>query len=269
MDDFSEEENKNRPTVKSRSLAWLWNLLSILLLLATLGVIAVVALIYTNPASSLNPFPAPTLIPTLFMPTRRPLPPTQNYSPTPSPTFTLTLTATLTPTATPIPPTATITLTPSQTPTQTPTAIQATPLGTDIPTATATLRSSSIFSFALQAEPRGIESSLFNAGRTCQWMGVAGQVFDLKNSPITLGIIVQLGGVVDGRVLNVNSLTGTARQYGEAGYEITLADHVAANSSVWIRLLDQSYIPISDRVFFDTYADCNKNLIIVNFKQVK
>jgi hypothetical protein len=262
MDDFIEEETPKRPERKPHRLAWLWNLLSILLLLASVGAITVVTLIYNDPASSLNPFPVPTRIPTLFIPTRT-LTPTSKYSPTPSPT------TTITPTATPIPPTATITLTPSQTPTLTPTAIQPTPIGTDVPTATATLRSSSIFSFALQGEPRGVESSLFNAGRTCQWMGVAGQVFDLKNSPITLGIIVQLGGVVDGRVLNVNSLTGTATQYGPAGYEITLADHVAANSSVWIRLLDQSGIPISDRVFFDTYADCNKNLIIVNFKQVK
>ena len=34
-------------------------------------------------------------------------------------------------------------------------------------------------------------------------------------------------------------------------------------------LLNQEGIPISDRIFFDTYAECNKNLIIINFKQVK
>jgi hypothetical protein len=139
------------------------------------------------------------------------------------------------------------------------------------PSATPTARSSAgQYSFVVEGEPRAIESSLINLGRTCQWMGVAGQVIDLQNRPVPLGIIVQLNGAIDGRVLNLTSLTGAARQYGESGYEFTLAERtLATKGQVSIRLLNQEFIPISDRVYFDTFAECNKNLIIINFKQVK
>jgi len=255
MDDFQENEDRPPKPAPARrmNLGWIWDLFSVLLVVAACAVIVFVILIFNNPASTVNPFPPPTAVQRLFIPSLTPwptlpppLPPTNTLQPGP------------TATVTPLPP-----------PTQT--AIAATPVEPGKPTATATPRASTgLFSFAVQGEPRAIESSLFNPGRNCQWMGVAGQVFDLKNSPVPLGIIVQLAGVVDGKVLNITSLTGTATQYGPSGYEITLAERTSASSGqVWIRLLNQEGIPLSDRMVFDTYSDCNKNLIIINFKQVK
>lgn len=255
MDDFPEEQDHPRKPASARplNLGWVWNLFSLLLLAGTIGVIILVGLIFSNPSGALNPFPPPTLIPTLFIPSLTPLP-TQTPSQAPSSTSLPSPTATLTPS-----------------PTATSTAIAATPIEPGTTTQTPTPRgSTSLFSFGLQGEPRAIESSLFNPGRTCQWMGVAGQVFDLKNSPVPLGIIVQLVGVADGKVLNITSLTGTATQYGPSGYEITLAERTAASTGqLWIRLLNQEGTPLTDRIFFNTYADCNKNLIIINFKQIK
>ncbi len=40
-------------------------------------------------------------------------------------------------------------------------------------------------------------------------------------------------------------------------------------SAVWVQLLDQEGYALSPRVYFNTYADCEKNLILVNFKQVR
>ncbi len=236
---------------KPPALDWLWNGLSLVLLLGMLAVIAVVVLLVTNPESSLNPFPQPTLIPTLFIPTRASSP-TPTVTPSPLPTATPQPTATLTPTVTAIP------------------ATPSAPTRTPAPSATATYQASSLYAFALQAEPRAIDSTLFNSARGCQWMGVAGQVFDLKNSPVPLGIIIQVGGSVDGKVINITSLTGTAIQYGPAGYEVTLSDKPAASSgALFIRLLDQAGLAISDRIVFNTYGTCSQNLIIINFKQVK
>jgi hypothetical protein len=253
MDLFEEESEPKTPTPRPKprpnsNLAWVWDLLTAILLVAAAGVALVVAMIYFNPSSAMNPFPKPTLIPTLFIPTR--------FFPT----------ATLTPTVQP-----TATIQPTEVPTATPTAIPATPAGvTRTVTATSTPPATSLYSFVLQAEPRALESILFNSARGCKWMGVAGQVFDLKNSPVPLGIIVQVGGVVDGKVINVTSLTGTATQYGPAGYEVTLANQpVATQGALFIRLLDQAGLAISDRVVFNTYGDCNQNLVIINFKQVK
>lgn len=251
--EFNEESDPQIPEpVKRRSLAWIWNLLTIGLMVGTLVVGWIFLQIYQDPTTALNPYPIPTMVPTLFIPTQ-PLP------------------ATLAPSATATATLPLVTFTPTLTFTPTPTAIPATPSGPiDLSTPTSTPRANSIYSFVLQAEPRAIDSSLFNPGRGCEWMGVAGQAFDMKNSPLALGIIVQVGGVADGKVLNITSLTGTAVQYGPAGYEVTLANKpVAAKGAVWIRLLDQSGFALSDRIFIDTSSDCTKNLVIVNFKQVK
>ena len=66
------------------------------------------------------------------------------------------------------------------------------------------------------------------------------------------------------------SLTGTALQYGTAGYEFTISDvPTATQGSFWIRLVDQANLPLSGRIPFDTFAECEKNLTIINFKQVR
>ena len=63
----------------------IWDVFSILVLIGTLIVIFVVFSIFSNPSSSLNPFPPATLIPTIDIPTSTPtlveLPPT--WTPTP------------------------------------------------------------------------------------------------------------------------------------------------------------------------------------------
>ena len=100
-------------------------------------------------------------------------------------------------------------------------------------------------------------------------MGVGGQVLDLQGRPLT-GVTVQLSGTLDGKSTILNSLTGTARQYGEAGFEFTLEDApLASTGTLWVRLADQASLPLSGRQFFDTYAECEKNLIIINFKQIR
>jgi hypothetical protein len=71
---------------------------------------------------------------------------------------------------------------------------------------------------------------------------------------------------------NVDNLvmTGLAPQYGLGGFEFTLADKpVASNGTLWIQLLDQQNLALSDRVYFDTFDDCQKNLIIIYFNQVR
>jgi hypothetical protein len=67
------------------------------------------------------------------------------------------------------------------------------------------------------------------------------------------------------------SLTGVALNYGRVGYyEFTLADEpIASEEALWVQLLDQSSTPLSKRIYFETFESCDKNLIIVNFKQVR
>ncbi len=103
----------------------------------------------------------------------------------------------------------------------------------------------------------------------CSWFGIGGQVFDIQGSPL-VGLTIQLGGSVNGKPVNMLSLTGTATQYGPAGFEFSLGDQPAATSgSLWIQLLDQAGLALSDRVRIDTSDDCSQNLVLVNFKQVR
>ena len=101
----------------------------------------------------------------------------------------------------------------------------------------------------------------------CNWMGVGGQVIDERGAPI-LGLVVHLSGTLAGRTIDMLTLTGSAAQfgYGPSGYEFVLADEpVPSSSEMYIQLLDQSGAPLSDQILFNTFADCNRNLILISF----
>lgn len=237
---------ENKPTQSKSDL--IWNVLSFLVLAAIIGAGVIFLTIFTNPNSALNPFPPFTMPEVIVLPTNRP-------------TFPATWTATY------APPTATATVAP---PTVEPLVISATPaeVGTVAPTTTSRPPADG-FAFALQTDPAPISSVLYRPEWGCEWLGVAGNAVDLQNSPVK-GIRVQVGGFLGAAKIDLLSLTGTALQYGQAGYEFTLAEKpIASNDKLWVQLLDQSDLPLSDKVYFDTFASCDQNLIIINFKQVR
>jgi hypothetical protein len=247
-----------RPQPKRSSLLTFENFfdgLTILLLIGAVFGVIYFMMVFTYPEADFNPFPPPTLVPTLFIPSITPFPTKAPPTVAPSPS----------PTEAPTP-----TKTPSE---PSPTAIPATPIGTlttaSAKTLTPTLKVTSAFSFAIQDAPKLIDAQLLDPNHGCTWMGVAGHIYDLQNGPATK-IEVKLFGILDGKLLNETSLSGTAIQYGPSGYEFTLANKpVASTQRLWIQLVDQAGVPLSDHVFFDTSADCTKNLVLINFKQVK
>jgi hypothetical protein len=118
--------------------------------------------------------------------------------------------------------------------------------------------------------PKAIEN-IYHPELGCEWMGVGGQVVDINDAPVT-GLIVRLGGSLPGVKIEENtiSLTGVALNYGRSGYEFKLADGpIASRDSLWVQLLNQAGVPISERVYFDTYESCTQNLILIDFKQVR
>jgi hypothetical protein len=125
------------------------------------------------------------------------------------------------------------------------------------------------FMFDLQAEKEMLSASLFRTDRTCNWLGVAGQVFDLQGRPIT-GITVQVSGPLYGKDIRFLSLTGSAPWYGAGGYEVFLSDKpLTSSESFQVRLVDQKGKSLSPGISFHTGSDCNTNLVIINFHQVK
>jgi hypothetical protein len=125
------------------------------------------------------------------------------------------------------------------------------------------------FTFDLQAKPESISATLFKQDRTCNWMGIAGQAFDLQGRSVP-GITVQVSGPMYGKDIQFLSMTGSAPLYGTGGYEIFLTDKpMDTRGEYQVRLVDQNGRGLSPRFTFDTSSDCSKNLVIVNFKQIK
>ena len=249
--DAYEISDAQEPPRRKKSSALLWNVLTILVLVTILCVVSVFLFIFVNPYSGINPFPPPTFYPSM-------IPPTTTVTPR-------------------------ITLIPSWTPTNVMAQSTDTPEASNIPVITNTAPASTSateainttppggFSFVLQqGSPSAIDGASFHPDAGCNWSGIAGQATSLNGESVK-GLFVQLGGSMpDVESVNKLAMTGWAPQYGEGGFEFTLADKLfASNGTLWIQLLDQQNLPLSDRVYFDTYDDCQKNLIIIYFDQVK
>jgi len=228
-------------------LEWFWNVMTILVWLGIIGMIVAFVTIYLDPGSSLNvlrPF-QPTLVAVIDLPTETPV----IYTDTPE------LASVLDEIPTPQPPTLTATQEPTSTETPTPG-----------PSPTATV--DTIYPFILRNEPAAISGVAIPDHETCK-LWVAGQTYDLQGAPM-VGVTVMLGGYLNGKSLSQLSLTGTSLQFGQAGYEFVVADQpIESQGSVWVQIFDQSFIPLSGRIYVDTYEDCQQNLILINFKQVR
>jgi hypothetical protein len=248
MDSFDYSDKPVRPAIDT--LAIILNLLTVLVLLLACGISALFLVIFVEPNIAFNPFPPPTLPALSALPTLTPTP-RNVFPPTWTPTVTLEPTSTRTPEPTLVP-------TETQPGVITSTAEAG---GTPVPTV----------GMAYVLQP-GNPIAIPNIGHPdagCNWMGVAGQATGLNGASM-VGLFVQLGGALGGKTLSPLTMTGTATQYGSGGYELVLGDRPqASRQSLWVQLLSQDGSPLSDKIFFDTFAECEKNLILINFNQVR
>lgn len=102
----------------------------------------------------------------------------------------------------------------------------------------------------------------------CAWLGVAGQIFDADNKPVT-NLVVIVKGLLGQVKIDKIALTGIpeADIYGPGGYEIILADKPQeSNDTLSIQIFDIHGNNLSELITFNTFPDCDKNLAIINFK---
>lgn len=245
---------KAKRNTPRRSSDAFWNLLSMLLLLATLAVAAVVIVLFIDPGNPINPMRPPNLPARLVLPTATNTPYMMPPTWTPTPTMTAT--------STPLPPTAT------NTPeVYLPTGFSSDQIITPTPTGTAAVSS---YPFITMGNILAVDAGQFYADKSCTWLGIEGQVFDLKNAP-QFGLVVRLGGYLNNRYIrDVQAVTRDENGGQNPQYLIELPDSLASTEgTLYVRLYDQGGIPLSEPIYFDTFEDCQRNLVLINFKQVR
>jgi len=105
--------------------------------------------------------------------------------------------------------------------------------------------------------------------RGCNWLGVAGQVLDGSGNPVT-NLVVVAEGVLQGEEVMEVDITGLHDAYGPGGYEIELSNSVVATTNmIYITIYDLDGSVLSSSVSIATRADCNQNLLILNFQQAQ
>jgi hypothetical protein len=261
----------------SHSHTALFDLITVIFLVLTVSVIAVVVLIVNDPNIPLNPFPPPTILPQVHLPTLTP-----SSTPTATATATDTPTATFTPTQTPLPSETPL---PTETPTPTitltlvlPGAPQPPPATLELPSLEAPLDDGSGITVPgsgatpptpLPAATRSpfpftltdvhYEANANQQG--CQWLSVAGSVSDLSGSPLA-GLAIEING---DNFHNVQ-FSGSAARWGDAGFEFNLGAAPRADSYT-LRVLGPTGGPVSDVIEVDTGNTCQSNVAVVDLIQ--
>ncbi len=175
-------------------------------------------------------------IPTTPSQTETPIQPTQTQ---PVPTATLEMAPTIT--TTPFEPIPTTTI-----------AVEG-----DLPVQTLT--------YAVQDDNPIYLSNFSHPDSGCDWMGIAGQVFNAEGIEVK-GLVIVVGDEQAGDEYQWSAQTGQALFYGPGGYEVQFSDTPQETiERFWVQVLDQDGIQLSEQYFFDTKTDCSEILVLMNF----
>ena len=138
------------------------------------------------------------------------------------------------------------------------------------PTTTATMTPTrEVFPYQLSGDPEAFSSDLLRPGLGCDWLVIAGQVWDLTGEEVP-GMTLHLYGEIGGYSIDQTTVSGRAKVYGDSGYEFALENVVVdSDGTLYIQLLDTDGSALSMPYAIETFADCQKNLILHNFKRVR
>ncbi|HUH95711.1 MAG TPA: hypothetical protein VLZ89_00010 [Anaerolineales bacterium] len=227
------------------------DLMSIVVLLVTVCIGGYFALVFINPNIPLNPFPPPPTPFSLPTATITPIQLPATWTPT-NPPF---MTATDTP-----PPTFTLI------PTVTPFSLVP-PTHTPLPTATPKAPFTATVTY--------ISSTIIYPDLDCHWLGIGGTIVD-SNGADLIPMIIGLAGTLNGQQVPLGAATasGAYPAYGRSGFEFNLGTilhlstvPLASTGTLYLHVLDQAGLPLSDNIYINTYTDCSKNLVLVRFKK--
>lgn len=239
-EDYDFDGTQSRP---SGGRMQVWDILSIVMLVLTVCLAVYFLYIFIDPTTSLNILPPGGSADQAPTSTATPLQMEATW--TASPTLELTPSNTPRPTFTPFFTSTPFSLVP---PTRT-------PRPTNTPKA------------PFSATSQQVESTIIHPDLACNWAGIGGTVVDVNGSHV-VGTVVVLRGTLNGTTVEQQTVTGINKEYGQSGYEFVLGNApVESRGTLYVQLVDLQNIPMSDKVFLNTSADCTKNLILVRFKK--
>mgnify|MGYP003507684165 CR=1 FL=1 len=245
-DDFNFDGKQSSPRGGGRKLE-LWDFLSILMLVSTVCLVLYFGLVYFNPNSGLNILPPDGLGPKTATPTVTPIQLEATW--TASPTIALTASDTPRPTFTPYSTNTPFSLIP-------PTRTRKPPTATRTPKA------------PFGATTQQVESTVVHPEFSCAWAGIGGTVVDTNSSPI-VGQVIVLRGILDGKTIEMQTVSGINKEYGPSGFEFVLGNAPIASTALYVQLVDLNGLPLSEKISVPTSAECAKDIVLVRFQKNK
>lgn len=102
----------------------------------------------------------------------------------------------------------------------------------------------------------------------CNWQGIGGQVFNSAGAPLN-GLVVEISGTLGTTPVYHLALTGNSTTLGPGGFVVKLGSQpVSSVNSLHIQILDLNAAPKTDVVYFTTFNSCDRNLVLLNFRQL-
>ncbi len=88
------------------------------------------------------------------------------------------------------------------------------------------------------------------------------------NNADMLRMTIRLVGFYNNKTKNELTVSSIAPPYGQSGYKFSLGTvPISSKGQLYIQILDQAGLPLSDNIYIDTFNDCSKNLVLVRFKK--
>ncbi|MCL4254286.1 MAG: hypothetical protein KJ043_10960, partial [Anaerolineae bacterium] len=224
---------------------WYHDIIAVIFMVATIGLMVVFATIWRDPWSSLNPLPpATTFVEVTWTPDTTAL--AVYFA-----DQTATAQAENAPLVTNNTPSAPTIITSPQN--ATPIVIPA----LDTPTGT--------ISFTISEA--GVLYTPNANGRGCNWSSIGGTVTDQAGQPLN-GYAIQIVDIEEPTRLNVVVTSGSSLNFGVGGFELALGSTPRIRS-YRIQLFDSANNAVSEPFQIFTREECDQNVAVVNFIQVR
>lgn len=97
----------------------------------------------------------------------------------------------------------------------------------------------------------------------CDWWSIAGTVIDSAGNPLDSYRIRIVGDGVNEAVFS-----GAAQSFGAGGFELPLIG-IPSQETFTVQLFSSQDVPVSDEISLMTRVDCDANVAIINFRQIR